>query len=232
MCLFRRIIYAQCAHAYPCDPNPALKCPLQLAYEAGDSLRPCGVIAAHSFASLRVHGRRCRRCGGVDEALCRLREEIGRAKGKLRLGMGTVKKGEGEEKKGIEKGKGQVDEQDEMDGEDEEEGLSPVALTFSSVVLGVPVEVSPLVSRGVVGDRKGRSDDSWSHEVVSISPYPNKPSYCYVWSSCSRRLESYSDSQYFPPSTNFVSHMVSFLITALELACCLTSACGLLTDWQ
>lgn len=155
MCLFRRIIYAQCAHAYPCDPNPALKCPLQLAYEAGESLRPCGIIAAHSFASLRVHGRRCRRCGGVDEALGRLREEIGRAKGKLRLGMGVVKKGQEEVEKGIEKGKGQ---------EDEEEGLSPVALTFSSVVLGVPVEVSPPVSTGVAGDRKGRrSDESWLH---------------------------------------------------------------------
>lgn len=165
MCLFRRIIYAQCAHAYPCDPNPALKCPLQLAYEAGESLRPCGVIAAHSFASLRVHGRRCRRCGGVDEALGRLREEIGRAKGRLGLGVGMVRReGKGEEK-GVEKGKRMGEEEDEVDDEDQEEGLSPVALTFSSVVLGVPVEVSPPVSTGVAGDRKGRSwsDDSRSH---------------------------------------------------------------------
>lgn len=137
MCFFRRIVYAQCSHAYPSDPSPARKCALQLAYERGEAVLPCGRIGAHSYASLRVGGR-CRRCARADGALGRIREELRRAR--LRLGIpvagAVVKAGDGEEKEGKGDGVGS-----ELEGEGEGEELSPVALTFSSVVLGVPVEL-------------------------------------------------------------------------------------------
>lgn len=148
MCFFRRIVYSQCAHAYPSDPSPARKCDLQLAYESGEAPLPCGRIGAHSYASLRVGGR-CRRCARADGALGRIREELRRARLKLRIPEAGV--GQEKEKKKSAAG-GSVGKED-GDGEgmgmgkdddgagDEDEGMSPVALTFSSVVLGVPVEL-------------------------------------------------------------------------------------------
>lgn len=160
MCFFRRIIYAQCAHAYPSDPTPARTCDVQRAYERGQAALPCGRVGAHSYASLRVGGR-CRRCARADGALGWVRAELGRARLRLRLpeaeaGAGAVerrkKKTGGEEEE--EEGKGEDGGGDE--GEGGNEGMSPVKLTFSSVVLGVPVELRsssvPRMGTAVVGD--------------------------------------------------------------------------------
>lgn len=141
MCFFRRIVYAQCAHAYPSDPSPALKCATQRSYERGEpGLQPCSRIGAHSYASLRVSGR-CRRCARADGALARIREGLLLAR--LRLGMdvpGLDDEFEDDNKEGSE-GDHCFEERRFRGGKglgSEDEVFSPVALTFSPLVRNEP----------------------------------------------------------------------------------------------
>lgn len=140
MCIFKRIVYDQCLDSKPYGPDPVRKCLLQLAYEHGETHYPCGRIAEHSYMSIKVGGR-CRDCEAKlarsSGMLTRFKDQLAQAKGLLLKIPETTTTTTKISTPGALSGA--IGDDDET-GHDE--AMSPVALTFDTVVLGVPVSLS------------------------------------------------------------------------------------------